>query len=867
MFGSMRCLPLFVLLIAPALAQRGDRPGETQKPLPEHIQVPPAPVRTPEEERASFTLAPGFRAELIAADPLVGDPIAMQFGPDGRLWVLEMRGYMPDADGRGEREPVGIVAILEDTDDDGRYDKRAVFADQLVMPRALSLVADGLLVAEPPKLWFMRDTDRDGKADAKTEIATDYGNTNNPEHNANGLLWAMDNWIYSANYTARFRWQGDGKFAREATITRGQWGITQDDVGRLYYNSNSDPLRFDAIPSAYLKRNPAFAATGANVQLVPGTLPIWPGRVTPGVNRGYRILNAEGKISSMTAASGPVVYRGTLFPEEFRGDAFVPEPSANLIKRIKLSRADGTVSGANAYEGKEFMTSTDERFRPVNLYNGPDGALYVVDFYRGIIQHRIYMTSFLRQQVEERGLDKGIGRGRIWRIAPENAPRAKLRMNLGGASAAELVASLGDANGWVRDTAQRLLVTRRDPAATPLLRGMAVDATKPALARLHALWTLEGLGAPALETATLERALADADPCVCAAAVRIAETFVAAPARPKKGDGAATMTQASTGLATAIGRLVATREEPDVRLQLALTLGQLKTEAADRALYDLVVAAGRQPLLADAVVSGLAGRENAMVERLVSHASSAVRGGEVLRLATSAILKSGDAARIERVLGIVGAEVTPEWARIPMLAGVRHFLPKSPDGRALMGNLPAEPKALVALSTRRDSPAAPIAKQLLSSLKWPGKPGVPTAAARPLNKEEEARFEKGKAQFAALCAACHQPNGQGLAGLAPSLVNSRWALGDPRLAASIVLNGKAQENLVMPPWKATLDDEAIAAVLTFVRRSWGHDADPVSPRVVAEARQATEGRIEPLSDPDLAELQQTFGPMRMRRRD
>ena len=154
-----------------------------------------------------------------------------------------MRGYMPNADAVGEREPVGKVAVLTDTDKDGRYDKRVVFADNLVMARALSLVGDGLLIAEPPHLWFVRDTNGDGVSDEKTEVANDYGNINNPEPNANGLMWAMDNWIYSANYTWRFRWQGDGKFVREETVTRGQWGITQDDVGRIFYNSNSDPLR------------------------------------------------------------------------------------------------------------------------------------------------------------------------------------------------------------------------------------------------------------------------------------------------------------------------------------------------------------------------------------------------------------------------------------------------------------------------------------------------------------------------------------------------------------------------------------------------------------------------------------------------
>ena len=840
-----RCLlALAPLVLVPLFAQRGDRKGEVQEKLPSHIVVPPAPVHTPAEELATFTVAPGFRVELVAADPLIGDPIALQFGPDGRLWVLEMRGLMPDVDGKGENEPVCSVAVLEDTDRDGRYDRRTVFADKLVMPRALALVGDGLLVAEPPNLWFLRDTNGDGVADQRTAVAKDYGDVKNPEHTANGLMWALDNWIYSANSTARFRWLGEGRFARESTVTRGQWGISQDDVGRIFYNSNSDPLRHDAMPSAYLKRNPAFNAAGANIALVPGNLRIWPGRVTPGVNRGYKSLDADGKITAMTAACGPVVYRGALFPAEFRGDAFVPEPAGNLIKRIKLSEKEGVLTGSNAYEGREFLTSTDERFRPVNLYNGPDGALYVVDLYRGILQHRLYITSFLRQQIEERGLARGTGYGRIWRIVPTAAPKADFQLGLARASAVELVEQLNSPNGWVRDTAQRLLVERRDPAGVNALRAAAVDPRRPALARLHALWSLDGVGGGALEPATLRRALADPDARVAAAAVRLSESTLKAGGDP--------------ALETAVLALVKTRDEPAVRLQLALSLGELRTPAATAALRVLVTMAGRQPLLAEAVVSGLAGRENELIEALVHDERAAARGGEVLRLATSAVLKSGRADRIDRVLGITGASVTPEWARIPMLSGVRHFLPKGSDGSVYSASLPAEPKPLLALAADEASPAAPIARQLLAQLRWPGKPGVVARGVAPLSRRDQRRFEQGRAKFAEVCAACHQPNGQGLPGLAPSLVHSRWVTGDARVLAQLVLNGKTRENLVMPPWKSALDDDSLAAVLTFIRRSWGHESDPVTPDRVGEARAATASRLEPFTDPELEALTQAL---------
>jgi glucose/arabinose dehydrogenase/mono/diheme cytochrome c family protein len=852
---------LFSLFIASSLfAQRGDRPGEVQAQPPPHIQAPDAPALPVEDALKTIKVAPGFHLEVVASEPLVFDPIAMAFGPDGRLWVVEMRAFMRNIDGTGENEPIGSVAVLEDTDGDGRMDKRTVFLDSLVMPRALALVGDGVMIAEPPHLWFARDKNGDGVADEKTEIASDYGSTQNPEHTANGLMWAMDNWIYSANHTVRFKYEGAGKFARDLTITRGQWGISQDDSGRIFYNSNSDPLRADLVPSEYLKRNPNAAPAGANVQLVPATLRVWPGRVTPGINRGYKSLDAEGKMTEVTAACGPVVYRGTLFPEEFRGNVFLCEPSGNLIKRLVLMERDGTVKGRNAYEGTEFITSTDERFRPVNLFNGPDGALYIVDMYRGVIQHRTYVTTYLRKQVEERKLERPVGMGRIYRVVPDGAAPAKFNPKLADAPTAQLVQALGNENGWVRDTAQRLLVERgfNPPSRTvnkpdgvraevvetiaPAVRDFALTTKNP-LARLHALWTLEGLGASDL--GLLRRALDDGDSRVQVAALRLSEKFL--------------LPQPDPEISARVFAL-AKSAEPTVRLQAALTLGGLRTREADGALRALIAANPTQPFLADAIVSGLAGRETAFVEELASEVKNpAPPPTSIVAMATAAVLKSADVAQIKRLLSLAAQADAPAWTRAAVLDGVQRFLPKSPDGKTLLGSLPAEPTPLLALAAKTDSPEGQRAAKLLDSLKWPGKPGLKTAAVAELTPEQKALFEKGRAQFAMVCAACHQPNGQGLAGLAPPLVNSRWALGDDRVLARIVLAGKVEENFVMPPMKA-FDDETLAGVLTFVRRSWGHEAAPVAVATVREARAATATRDEPWSTSDLEELQQELAP-------
>lgn len=854
-------LVLVLCLVSSSLsAQRGDRPGEVQEQPPPHIKAPPAPALGVEEALKTIKVAPGFHLEIVASEPLVFDPIAMAFGPDGRLWVVEMRAFMPNIDGKGENEPIGSIAVLEDTDHDGRMDKRTVFLDSLVMPRAVALVGDGALIAEPPHLWFARDKNGDGVADEKTEIAGDYGTTQNPEHTANGLMWALDNWIYSANHTVKFRYQGDGKFARDLTITRGQWGISQDDNGHIFYNSNSDPLRADLLPSEYLKRNANVAPAGVNVQLVPATLRVWPGRVTPGINRGYKSLDAEGKMTAVTAACGPVVYRGVLFPEEFRGNAFVCEPSGNLIKRIVLDERDGVVKGRNAYEGTEFITSTDERFRPVNLCNGPDGALYVVDMYRGVIQHRTYVTTYLRKQVEERQLERPVGMGRIYRVAPDGAPAAKFDAGLAQAPTATLVAALGAENGWIRDTAQRLLVERgfspprRSVTKPEGIRAELVETIAPAvrdfarsaknpLGRLHALWTLDGLGE--FDLGAIRLALADPDPRVQAAAVRLAEKNLRAKTDPE--------------ISTRVFAL-AKSPAPAVRLQVALTLGESASSEAAAVLREMIAANPAQPFLADAVVSGLAGREEIFIEQLVAETkNSAIPPAVVIAMASSAVLKAGDAAKIQRVLSVANDSAAPAWARSAVLEGVQRFLPKSPEGKTLMASLPAEPTSLLALAAKVDSPERSRAEQVLGFLKWPGKPGLKTAAVSELTPAEKTLFEKGRAQFATVCAACHQPNGQGLAGLAPPLVNSRWVLGDERILARIVLAGKVQENFVMPPMKA-FDDETLAGVLTFVRRSWGHEAEPVAPRVIAAARAAIASRDEPWSDADLDELQQEFAP-------
>ena len=551
----------------------------------------------------------------------------------------------------------------------------------------------------------------------------------------------------------------------------------------------------------------------------------------------------------MTASCGPVIYRGARFPAEFTGNAFICEPAGNLVKRLVLDERDGDTKARNVYENAEFLTSTDERFRPVNLANGPDGALYVVDLYRGLIQHRIYVTSYLRQQVEARGLDHPTGYGRIYRVVPDGPAPTPATPRLDRATSAELVRALSNANGWWRDTAQRLLVERRDPKATAPLRALAADLKAFPLGRLHALWTLEGVGE--LDQPTALSALEGPDPRVRVAAIRLSDRWLPAP-----GDAAIT----KRVLALAEAKETAAPEAWPVRLQLALSLGTVKSPAADTALQALVRMSGAQAYLGDAAVSGLADRE---FDFIASLAHSPGAAGPAIAVATSAVLKSGQAARIERILAMANDEQYPRVTRQAVLAGVDGFIPRTAEGGMRTTSLPGEPVPLLTLAKSQGALGAEAAN-LLKGLTWPGKPGARAATpVAALTAGETARFEKGRTQFAALCSACHQPEGQGTPGVAPPLVGSRWVLGDDRVLARILLNGKSEGTLVMPPLKAVLNDDAIAAVLTFARGSWGHRDRPVSPDTVAEARSSTAARQEPWTS---AELEQVLQELPGRRR-
>lgn len=430
----------------------------------------------------------GLEVQLVAAEPMVVAPVAMTFDERGRMWVVEMTGFMPDTVGTGEDKPDGKIVILEDTTGDGVMDKRTVFLDSLVLPRAVCLIENGVLVATPPQLWFIENNnDKPGK---RTLVDDQYAAGGNVEHQPNGLLRAMDNWIYNAKSDRRYRKAGN-KWLKETTHFRGQWGITQDNQGRVYYNNNSENLLGDYFPPGLGGANPQQQnAAGFDERIVPDnrTYPIHP---TPGVNRGYMkgTLDDSLRLVNFTAACGPLIYRGNLLPATYQGNAFVAEPSANLIKRNILSDSSYVVKGVQAYQGKEFLASTDERFRPVDLKTGPDGALYIADMYRGILQHKTYITGYLKNEVKMRSLTQPLNCGRIYRVVPAGKQAAKPAVPN---SPAALTEQLKSPNGAQRDKAQQLIIDQQLVALAPALRDLLVNGHDPVI-QTHALWTLEGL--------------------------------------------------------------------------------------------------------------------------------------------------------------------------------------------------------------------------------------------------------------------------------------------------------------------------------------------------------------------------------------
>jgi mono/diheme cytochrome c family protein len=437
-----------------------------------------------------YQIENGFELKVIASEPFLKAPVSMDFDNKGRMWVVEMIGYMPNLEGIGEETPNGRISILEDLDKDGVIDRRKTFLDKLVLPRGLAHVYGGLLYVDGPNLIFVEI--KNDKPSKKTIVDPLYAEGGNVEHSSNGLMMNIDNWIYNANYNFRYQLK-NGKWIKEPTSHRGQWGITKDNFGRLYFNNNGTQLQGDFVLPNRAIRNKYFRPMASENRRLTNNR-VFPIHQTS-VNRGYQkgVLDDKGLLRDVTAACGPLIYRGGAFPAAYDQNAFVCVPEANLIKRNNLNFKNIQTTASQAIEGKEFIASTDEGFRPVNLFNGPDGAMYIVDMHRGIIQHKAYISQYLTEQLAAKKLDTLQNAGRILKVINKTS-KLNTVPDVSKATNQQLLALLSHPNGWLRDRAQQILIQKKDKTIAKELVALTKINNEFSTA-IHALYVLEGLNA------------------------------------------------------------------------------------------------------------------------------------------------------------------------------------------------------------------------------------------------------------------------------------------------------------------------------------------------------------------------------------
>jgi mono/diheme cytochrome c family protein/glucose/arabinose dehydrogenase len=833
--------------------------------LPAKKAGPTSPALTPDEEMKTFSLPPGYHAQLVAAEPLIESPIIIDFDPDGRMWVLELQAFLPDTSGRDTQDPICDVAVLEDVDGNGTMDKRTVFADRLVLPRALKVLDRGVLIGEPPNLWLMKDTNGDLKADTKDVVYKNYGRfIGGVEHNANGLLWAMDNVLYTSEWNENLRLK-DGKFDVLPSLSRGQWQSSQDDAGRVYRNVNDAPLFIDYTPARYFMRNPNAPRTRGLYESLIDQMEatVYPVRQNRGVNRGYRdpFFRPDGSSIVIQGAGSPTVYRGDKYPADVRGSVFITDSPTNLVHRFNIvDDGTGRLTAKNAYARGEFLASSDERFRPVNLVSAPDGTLYVVDMYRGVVQDGGIWSDYLRDYIKSHDLELPVQRGRIWRIVYGSAATNKgPKPSLSSASPTQLVTALGHPNGWWRDTAQRLLVERGATSVAPALKKLAASAPDWRT-KLHALWTLDGLDA--IDPETVERALSDPKAEVRANAVRLAERYL----------GTENPSVAKAVLA------LANDKNWNVRRQVAASIGELPAAARTDPATQLLKRYGSDPLIVDAVISSISGAEEQVLTDVLQ-AGGGAGPTEAITALAAAVTRSGNIATIQKLFALVTNESQPAPVRLAVLQGVDKVLPAAgaPAGRggraagsvALAGlstpgagesftpgrpvTLPSEPVELARLGSGSE-PLAVVAKSVVNKLDWPNRP-VPTVIVPPLTEEQQKQFAAGAEIYKGLCVGCHQEDGKGKDKMGANLVDSPYVKNtDPNAIIRVLLAGKEGPIGLMPPVGSTYSDDQIASVLTYVRRSWGNTAPPVDSMSVLEVRGLTKARNKPWTDDELKQV-------------
>lgn len=672
----------------------------------------------PETALQTFEVVEGFQVELFAAEPLVRDPVGMEIDEEGRLYVVEDPGYPENPD-----KYHGRIQLLEDTSGDGRPDQSTVFADGFRAPRGIVRWKDGFVVTDATDIVYLEDSDGDGRADVREVIMTGF-NYGNPQLGVNTPLYGLDNWIYVAHRQGS-RPYFAGAPAPEETAARtnirfrpetrqweslsgaSQFGHSFDAFGRHLLVLHNNHISQEIMDARYLARNPDLMVAPSSTSISDhGTAAeVYP--ITK--NERHELFTDAG---AFTAACGITCYLGGRFPDEYQRAAFVAEPAHNLVHVDRLEENGATLVAGRIHEDREFFASTDHWFRPVNFYVGPDGALYVIDYYRQVIEQ----PRFLSEEVLEAGILGGTDRGRIYRITPDGgeAPSWLGQLSLGEEPAGQLVDLLDDENGWWRRTAQRLLVDRQDEAAIDLLEELVSNGSLPE-ARVHALWTLDGMDA--LSAVHIETALQDESPRVREQAIRLAERYL----------------EKAPGLAATLGEM-AGDGDLRVRFQLLNTLGGLDTPEARQVRRDMLYADIEDEWMQLAALSAGDLPYSSLFREARSRLSDRETGGRAtyFRRLGSLIGVRGQRDAVQELAASVtaGDDEAEVWWQAASLEGLAEGLRYSSENKQILRVL-REPMARLALD-----PASPELRNAARSV---------MAAAGPLSGPDgQAVFRKAE---------------------------------------------------------------------------------------------------------------------------
>lgn len=680
--------------------------------------------KSAEEDLATFELAPGFKMELIASEPMISDPVAMTIDESGRMYVVEMAGMPLNKSG------VGKVILLSDTSHDGKMDKRTVFADSLRMPSGVMRWKKGVIVTDPPTVFYMEDNDGDGRADIKNIMLTGF-DTSNLEGNVNNPVYGLDNWIYLASSVGigsggiYYAADSNGTRLKEGNIRirpdrreleplsgNSQFGHTFDAWGNHLMLNNHYHVYQEIIADRYLKRNPDLVVSRAT-QLLADHSEVF----SIAKNPEYQMLT---EIGVFTSACGLTAYLGGAFPEEYNTNVtFVAEPASNLIHVDRLKDTGVTFKADRIIERKEFLASTDPYSRMVNMYVGPDGALYVMDFYRQIIEGPEFMSEEIVKKVN---LYNGNDKGRIYRISRAGADPVQWtdRLYLGEATVEQLVENLDNKNIWWRLNAQRLLVDRNADNAVPLLISM-IKNPEASMGRLHALWTLEGMNK--LSTDLILPALKDPLPGIRVNAIQLAELHMNADNR-------------------LVDALLQMKDDPDakVRFQLVCTLGFINTSEADKVRQDLLFKDINDKWVQIAALSANSSQSVAMLNGVLEKFDPSIEAyASLVQLLGGIIGKSQNAAVVKQFIqkGTSGSSDQASAWQAPLLEGLSVGFT---NRKSLPAGLNNERNLLIRTCLENSSGA--MRKSALHILKVIGLPGESETKTAMLKAEEIAANAK-----------------------------------------------------------------------------------------------------------------------------